>query len=120
MVEDTFESNPEEIPEDVVEGDFTLPEDRAPEHPGTILKRVFLENHDLTQDELAEALNTYPQRISELVNGHKNISPQWAYKLAKAFDNSPKFWLSLQETYDLHEYRESNDPEDLDQVKQVV
>lgn len=79
MIEDTFESHLDEIPEDLVEGDSTLPEARAPEHPGTILKGVFLENHNLTQNELAQALNTYPQQISELVNGRKNITPQWAY-----------------------------------------
>jgi len=120
MVDDNFQSDADRIPDDVVEGDFDLPSQRAPEHPGTILKRVFLNNHDLTQEELAEAMDTYPQRVSELVNGHKRITPRWAYKLARAFDNSPKFWLSMQETYDLYQFKQSPEFDEIDDVKKVV
>lgn len=56
----------------------------------------------LTQRELADALNVPYQRVNELVNGRRGVTPGTALRLAKYFDVSPTFWLNLQLRWDLY------------------
>jgi len=46
-------------------------------------------------------------RISEIIKGNRRISADTALRLSKYFGNSPKFWLGLQNDYDLEEERRS-------------
>ena len=78
-----------------------LPEKRTSTHPGEILLREFLAPLELTQTELAKHLGVPIQRINELVRGKRGVTPDTAWLLAKAFDTSPEFWMSLQTNYDL-------------------
>ena len=79
-----------------------LPENRIPTHPGEILLEEFLIPMKLTQRELAAALNVPYQRVNELVNGRRGVTPSTALRLAKYFDVSPSFWLNLQLRWDLY------------------
>ena len=73
-----------------------VPENRVPTHPGEILLEEFLKPMKLTQRELATALHVPYQRVNELVNGRRGITPSTALRLARYFDGSPLFWLNLQ------------------------
>lgn len=78
-----------------------IPEKRQPTHPGEMLKEEFLEPMNLTQRELSEAIHVPYQRINELVNKKRGVTPSTALRLAKFFGVSPDFWLNLQVRCDL-------------------
>ena len=75
---------------------------RAPTHPGEILKEEFLQPMDITQTQLAKALHTSFRAINELVNQKRGITVEMAVKLSKYFATSPELWLNLQNSYDLY------------------
>lgn len=79
-----------------------IPTDRVPTHPGEMLLEEFLNPLGLTQRELAAAIRVPYQRVNELVNGRRGITPSTALRLAKYFDVSPAFWLNLQLRWDLY------------------
>src|SRR4051794_38920507 len=70
-------------------------------HPGEILLEEFLRPHDLAPSAFAERLGLAPNRITQIVNGDRSITPDTAILLAEAFGTSPQFWLNLQAHYDL-------------------
>ncbi len=82
-----------------------VPTDRAPTHPGVMLLYEFLEPMALTQRELAERIRVPYQRVNELVNGRRGVTPGTALRLAKFFGTSPDFWLNLQLRWDLYHAR---------------
>ena len=41
------------------------------------------------------------QRINEIVNGKRGITPETAWLLAGAFGTTPEFWTNLQAAHDL-------------------
>lgn len=79
-----------------------VPTHRVPTHPGEMLLEEFLGPLGLTQRELAEALHVPYQRINELVNGRRGITPSTALRLARYLDTSAAFWLNLQLRWDLY------------------
>jgi addiction module HigA family antidote len=72
-----------------------------PIHPGEILLEEFLKPFGVSQYELAKVVGVSPRRINEIVHGKRAISPDTALRLARAFDVSDRFWLNLQNRYDL-------------------
>ncbi len=79
-----------------------IPTDREPTHPGEMLLEEFLIPMDLTQRDLADAIHVPYQRVNELVNGRRGITPSTALRLARFFGNSEAFWMNLQLRWDLY------------------
>ena len=79
-----------------------VPTDRAPTHPGEMLLEEFLIPMELTQRELADGIRVPYQRVNEIVNGRRGITPSTALRLAKFFGNTPAFWMNLQLRWDLY------------------
>jgi addiction module HigA family antidote len=79
-----------------------VPTDRTPTHPGEMLLEEFLNPMELTQRELAQAIHVPYQRINDIVNGRRGVTPSTALRLAKFFGNTPDFWLNLQLRWDLY------------------
>ncbi len=79
-----------------------VPTHRPPTHPGEMLLEEFLKPMDLTQRELAEAINVPYQRVNELINSRRGVTPSTALRLAKFFGMSPDFWMNLQQRWDLY------------------
>jgi antitoxin HigA-1 len=79
-----------------------VPTDRTPTHPGEMLLEEFLNPMGLTQRELAQAIHVPYQRINDIVNGRRGVTPSTALRLAKFFGNTPDFWLNLQLRWDLY------------------
>ena len=73
-----------------------IPTHREPTHPGEMLREEFLIPMNITQRELAEAIHVPYQRINELVNQKRGVTPSTALRLGKFFGVSPDFWLNLQ------------------------
>jgi addiction module HigA family antidote len=75
---------------------------RAPAHPGRILKNLYLIPLDVSITKLAEILGVSRKTISHIVNERKSITPEMALRLSRAFPNtSAEFWLNVQRNYDL-------------------
>ena len=74
-------------------------------HPGEVILKEFLEPMGISQSALARATGVPPRRINEVVLGKRGISADTAFRLARAFGVSERFWLGLQADYDLEEAR---------------
>ena len=86
-----------------------IPSNRTATHPGVILLKEFLEPMALTQKGLAEHVGVPLQRVNEIVRGKRGITPETAWLLSEAFNNTtPEFWLNLQSTHDLSACRPSH------------
>jgi addiction module HigA family antidote len=79
-----------------------IPTDRTPTHPGEMLLEEFLIPMGLTQRELANAIRVPYQRVNDLVNGRRGMTPNTALRLARYFGNTPAFWMNLQLRWDLY------------------
>ena len=72
-------------------------------HPGEVLNLEFLEPLKITAYRLSKDLNIPQTRISEIIKGNRRITADTALRLSKYFGNSAKFWLGLQNDYDIEE-----------------
>src|SRR5678815_3089982 len=72
-------------------------------HPGEILLKEFLIPFEISAYKLSKDINIPQTRISAIINGNRGISADTALRLSKYFGNSAKFWLGLQNDYDLEE-----------------
>jgi len=95
-----------------------IPTHREPTHAGEMLLLEFLEPMHLTQREVAEGIGVPYQRINELVNGRRGVTPSTALRLAKFFNTTPDFWLNLQQRWDLYQANR-NEQEALRRIKPV-
>ena len=87
-----------------------IPTHRAPTHPGEMLLEEFLKPMGLSQRDLADAIDVPYQRINEIVNGRRGITPSTAVRLGHFFDMSSGFWLNLQTRCDLYHAERSEAP----------
>ena len=72
-------------------------------HPGEVLLEEFLKPLKITADRLSKDLGIPHTRVSEILKGNRRITADTAIRLSKYFGNSAKFWLGLQDDYDLEE-----------------
>jgi addiction module HigA family antidote len=93
-----------------------VPTDREPTHPGEMLRDEFLEPLDLSQSDLAGAIGVPFQRVNELVNRKRGVTPSTALRLARFFGNSPEFWLTLQTRWDIYRIQR-REAEDLERIQ---
>jgi antitoxin HigA-1 len=75
-------------------------ERRRPIHPGAFLAEGLGELH-LSQAEFARAIGVSPMRISHVIKGSRPVTAELALLFARAFEQSPQYWLNLQWQYDL-------------------
>lgn len=83
-----------------------LPTHRSPTHPGEMLLEEFLKPMGLTQRELADAIHVPYQRINELINGKRGMTPSTALRLEKYFGVSADVWMKLQLRWELYHARQ--------------
>jgi antitoxin HigA-1 len=72
-------------------------------HPGEILSEEFLLPFNITAYKLAKDIEIPQTRISEIIKGNRRITADTALRLSKYFGNSAKFWLGLQDDFDIEE-----------------
>ena len=80
-------------------------------HPGEILQEEFLQEFSLTAYRLAQDLRIPQTRVAAILKGKRRITADTALRLGRYFGNSPKFWLGLQNDYDLEEEQLNHLPE---------
>lgn len=79
--------------------------------PGEILLEEFLIPMDISQYRLSKDLEVPQTRISEIVKGNRRISADTAVRLSTYFGNSAKFWLGLQNDFDIENELVNNSKE---------
>jgi len=72
-------------------------------HPGEILMEEFMKPLEITAYRLSKELDIPQTRLSEILKCRRRISADTAIRLSRYFGNSAKFWLGLQDDYDLEE-----------------
>jgi antitoxin HigA-1 len=72
-------------------------------HPGEILAEEFLIPFEITAYKLAKDIDIPQTRISEIIKGNRRITADTALRFSKYFGNSAKFWLGLQDDFDIEE-----------------
>ena len=95
-----------------------IPTHRAPTHPGEMLLEEFLKPMGLTQRELADSIHVPYQRINEIINGRRGVTPNTALRLSTFFGVSPDFWLNLQLRWDLY-FAQQAEADELKTIKPV-
>lgn len=95
-----------------------IPTHRAPTHPGEMLFEEFLTPLGLSQRDLADGIHVPYQRVNELVNGRRGITPATALRLAKFFGTTPDLWMNLQLRWDLYHAGET-EAQELGRIRQL-
>ena len=93
-----------------------IPTNRAPTHPGEMLREEFIRPLGVSPHALAEAMHLPQEWIDELIEERRSITPSLALRLAKLLGMSPDFWMNLQVRWDL--YRAQKDERnELDRIQ---
>ena len=86
-------------------------------HPGEILLEEFLVPLEISAYRLSKEISIPQTRISEIIKGNRRITADTALRLSKFFGNSAKFWLGLQDDFDIEDATK-NKQKDLKSIKQ--
>lgn len=86
-------------------------------HPGEVLNFEFLQPLEISAYRLSKDLKIPQTRISQIIKGKRRITADTALRLSKYFGNSAKFWLGLQDDYDIEEEK-SDKKEELEGIKE--
>jgi len=96
-----------------------VPTHREPTHPGEMLLEEFLKPMALSQKDLADGIHVPYQRINELVNKKRGMTPSTALRLSKFLGTSADFWMSLQLRWDLYQANRAEAAE-LKSIKRIT
>jgi antitoxin HigA-1 len=88
-------------------------------HPGEILLEEFLIPLEITAYRLAKEISIPQTRISEIIKGKRRITADTALRFSKFFGNSAKFWLGLQDDFDIEDEKRQKEKE-LNAIKQYT
>ncbi len=72
-------------------------------HPGEILKEEFLIPMNISAYRLSKSLKIPQTRISQIIKGKRRITADTALRLSKYFGTSVKFWIGIQNDFDIEE-----------------
>ena len=76
-------------------------------HPGEILLEEFLKPMGITAYRLSQAIGVPQTRTSQVLKGRRRITADTALRLSKFFGTSSRFWLGLQNDYDIEEEQQN-------------
>ncbi len=97
-----------------------LPTNRAPSHPGEILREEFLIPMGITQVELAHRLEIPFQRVNQICREKRSVTPDTALRLAKLFDTTVDLWLNLQLAWDLYHAQNSPKAKEIERIQKYA
>jgi addiction module HigA family antidote len=87
-------------------------------HPGEVLTEEFLIPLNVTAYRLAKETNIPQTRISQIIKGNRRITADTALRFSYYFGNTAKFWLGLQDDYDI-EHELTVNQGGFDNIKQL-
>ena len=85
-------------------------------HPGEILQEEFLLPLEISAYKLSKDIGIPQTRVSAIVKGNRRITADTALRLSKYFGNTAKFWLGLQDDFDIEE-ENGNKKKELNAIK---
>jgi len=74
-------------------------------HPGEILLEEFLKPLHISAYRLSKDIKIPQTRISQIIKGNRRITADTALRLSSYFGNSAKFWLGIQNDFDIEDER---------------
>jgi antitoxin HigA-1 len=74
-------------------------------HPGLIFRENVIKEHGLSVTTAAELLKVTRPALSNVLNGHSDISPEMCLRISKVFGGSAEIWMNLQAIYSLNQVR---------------
>lgn len=77
-------------------------------HPGEVLSEEFLKPLNISLKEISKETGISLARVNAIVKGLKPVDASVALHFAKYFGNTPKFWLGLQDDFDIEEESKRN------------
>jgi len=87
-------------------------------HPGEVLLEEFLRPNKITAYRLSKDIGIPQTRTSEIIKGNRSITADTALRLSYYFGNSAKFWLGLQNDFDLEEQKKIK-TRDLKKIRRI-
>jgi len=87
-------------------------------HPGEVLLEEFLKPNNISAYRLSKDIGIPQTRTSEIIKGNRSITADTALRLSYYFGNSAKFWLGLQNDFDLEEQKKIK-ARDLKKIKRI-
>jgi len=87
-------------------------------HPGEVLLEEFLKPLNISAYRLSKDIGIPQTRTSEIIKGNRSITADTALRLSYYFGNSAKFWLGLQNDFDLEEQKKIK-AKDLKRIKRI-
>lgn len=75
------------------------PIERSPSHPGALLAEI-IPPTGKSKTEIAGLLCISRQRLCDIINEKKPVSPSVAVRLGKMFGDGAATWLQMQAAYD--------------------
>ena len=91
----------------------------TPVHPGEILLEEFIKPLGLSQYRLCKDISVQPRRINQIVHGERAITPETALRLSRYFGTSERYWMNLQNRYDLEMEKDRLGDRLLSEVKEL-
>jgi addiction module HigA family antidote len=73
----------------------------APVHPGSVLRKDFIEPMGISRYRVAKNIHVPQRRIDLICRGEAAVSADMALRLGRLFGTTPEFWINLQAQYDL-------------------
>ena len=80
-------------------------------HPGEVLKEEFLDPMGISAYRLAKDTRIPQTRVADIIHGRRRVTADTALRLGKYFGVSARFWLGLQDDFDLEEELETKEEE---------
>jgi antitoxin HigA-1 len=91
-----------------------------PPHPGEFIQEVYLIPNDLSCRQLSSRLGVAPSTLNRILKGISGISPEMALRLSKALGRSPESWLSMQDSHDLWQAKQTIDLRNITRIQFTV
>ncbi len=92
----------------------------APVHPGEILLEEFIKPLGISQYRLCKDMSVQPRRINQIVHGERAITPETALRLSRYFGTSERYWMNLQNRYDLEMEKDRLGDRLISEVKELL
>jgi addiction module HigA family antidote len=84
-----------------------------------MLLEEFLAPLGISQRALADAIHVPYQRVNEIINGRRGVTPATALRLARFLGTTPAFWMNLQLRWDLY-HAQRSEAEALERIQPRV
>src|SRR5512133_2616320 len=97
---------------------MTVMESLSNIHSGEVLLEELLNPMNISAYRLSKDIGIPQTRTSEIIKGNRRITADTALRLSYYFGNSAKFWLGLQNDFDLEEEKKSKKDE-LRKIKNI-